>query len=92
MKVEDIAEKIQKIVPLELAQDWDNVGLLVGDPRQNVNNILLTIDITSEVVVFITPRIITEAVLSEIEVRQLESTRFAGPPVSKVHTQGDFTP
>jgi len=49
MKVKDIAEQIEKIVPLELAQDWDNVGLLIGDPEKKVKNILLTIDITKAV-------------------------------------------
>src|SRR4030043_479580 len=49
MKIKDITEKIDKIVPLKLAQDWDNVGLLIGDPQRNVKNILLTIDITKEV-------------------------------------------
>ena len=49
MKIKDIAEKIEKIVPLKLAQDWDNVGLLIGDPQQNIKNILLTIDITKDV-------------------------------------------
>ena len=49
MKIEDIAEQIEKIVPLKLAQDWDNVGLLIGDAQRNVKNILLTIDITDEV-------------------------------------------
>ncbi len=50
MKIKDIAERIEKIVPLKLAQDWDNVGLLIGDPQRNVKNILLTIDITGDVV------------------------------------------
>jgi len=49
MRVSDIAAAIEKIVPLELAQDWDNVGLLIGDPQKNVKNILLTIDVTKEV-------------------------------------------
>ena len=49
MKVKDIAEQIEKIVPLKLAQDWDNVGLLIGDPQRNVKNILLTIDVTGDV-------------------------------------------
>jgi len=49
MKIKDIAEKIEKIVPLKLAQDWDNVGLLIGNPQRNVKNILLTIDVTGEV-------------------------------------------
>jgi len=50
MKVKDVAEVIEKIIPLKLAQDWDNVGLLIGNPQANVKNILLTIDITADVV------------------------------------------
>ena len=50
MKINDVAAAIERIAPLELAQDWDNVGLLVGDPQGNVKNILLTIDVTAEVV------------------------------------------
>ena len=50
MKIKKVAEQIEKIVPLELAQDWDNVGLLVGDGDGNVKNILLTIDVTKDVV------------------------------------------
>ncbi len=49
MKVKDIAEQIEKIVPLGLAQDWDNVGLLLGNADKNVKCILLTIDITNDV-------------------------------------------
>jgi len=51
MKIKAIAEQIEKIVPLKLAQDWDNVGLLIGDAQKNVKNILLTIDISGEVLV-----------------------------------------
>ncbi len=50
MKIKDIAAAIEKIVLLKLAQDWDNVGLLIGDAKRNVKNILLTIDVTGEVV------------------------------------------
>lgn len=50
MKIETIAEKIEEIAPLKLAQGWDNVGLLIGDRQRNAKNILLTIDVTSEVV------------------------------------------
>jgi dinuclear metal center YbgI/SA1388 family protein len=50
MKIKDIAEKIEEIIPLKLAQDWDNVGLLIGDLQKDVKNILLTIDITRDVV------------------------------------------
>jgi dinuclear metal center YbgI/SA1388 family protein len=50
MKITQIAAEVEKIAPLKLAQDWDNVGLLVGDPAKNVKNILITIDVTAEVV------------------------------------------
>jgi dinuclear metal center YbgI/SA1388 family protein len=49
MKIKDIAAVIEKIAPLKLAQDWDNVGLLIGDSQSDVKNVLLTIDITKEV-------------------------------------------
>jgi dinuclear metal center YbgI/SA1388 family protein len=50
MKVKNITAAVQKIAPLQLAQGWDNVGLLIGSPQQDVKNILLTIDITKDVV------------------------------------------
>ncbi len=50
MKAEDIAHRIEELYPLGLAQSWDNVGLLVGDPKKDVKNILLTIDVTNDVV------------------------------------------
>ncbi len=49
MKVKDIAKTIDRIVPLKLAQDWDNVGLLIGDERKEARRILLTIDVTKDV-------------------------------------------
>ena len=49
MRVSDIAQAINNIVPPELAQDWDNTGLLIGDNNKPVKNILLTIDTTKQV-------------------------------------------
>ena len=49
MKVKDIAAQIDKIIPLGLAQSWDNVGLLLGNADKNVKRVLLTIDITADV-------------------------------------------
>lgn len=43
---------LQRIAPLELAADWDNVGLLVdprGSHRRRVARVLLTIDLTAAV-------------------------------------------
>ncbi len=49
MKVRDILRQLDSIVPMKLAQPWDNVGLLVGDADQAVRTILVTIDITAAV-------------------------------------------
>ena len=50
MKVKDIAGIVEKIAPLGLAQGWDNVGLLIGNPERGIRNVLLTIDVTQAVV------------------------------------------
>jgi dinuclear metal center YbgI/SA1388 family protein len=50
MKIETIATAVNGIADLRMAQDWDNVGLLVGDANKNIKNILVTIDVTKAVV------------------------------------------
>jgi len=50
MKISKIAQAVEEIAPLGLAQDWDNVGLLIGDPNKTIKNILVTIDTTMAVV------------------------------------------
>lgn len=49
MNVYDIVRVVQKIAPLHYAADWDNVGLLVGAHDWPADSILLTIDLTWEV-------------------------------------------
>ena len=36
--------------PRELAESWDNVGLLVGDPEAEVRRVLVALDVTPQVV------------------------------------------
>lgn len=45
-----IAAALEKFAPLRLAEDWDNVGLLIGSPDQKIEKILLTLDVTPAVV------------------------------------------
>lgn len=40
---------IEEFAPPALAAEWDNIGLQVGDPRDEVESILVTLDITEEV-------------------------------------------
>jgi len=49
MKVQDIAATIENLLPKALAQSWDNVGLLVGDPQAKARRLLVTIDTTAAV-------------------------------------------
>jgi dinuclear metal center YbgI/SA1388 family protein len=42
--VQDFLDSLQHITPEHLAEDWDNIGLLVGDPQQPVQRILLALD------------------------------------------------
>lgn len=48
--VRDIEKKLYDWAPAALAESWDNVGLLVGDPESEVQRILVALDITPEVV------------------------------------------
>src|SRR3954468_16684097 len=49
MQLEHITDILNQIAPTRLAESWDNVGLLVGDPRQEVTAAMLCIDYTKEV-------------------------------------------
>ncbi|MCL2009335.1 MAG: Nif3-like dinuclear metal center hexameric protein [Synergistaceae bacterium] len=44
MKVQDILSKIDAIAPFGKAADWDNVGLMVGDPQREVRRLGITLD------------------------------------------------
>ncbi|TCL35012.1 dinuclear metal center YbgI/SA1388 family protein [Anaerospora hongkongensis] len=45
-----IMEAMEKLAPTALAEKWDNVGLLIGSPEQEVNKVLVTLDVTLPVV------------------------------------------
>ena len=47
-KVKDIAEAIERLAPVGLAEKWDNVGLMTGDFEQEINTIFICLDVTSE--------------------------------------------
>ncbi len=49
MKVSQIAAALESIAPLQLAADWDNVGLLLGDGESEVRKVLFCIDLTAGV-------------------------------------------
>jgi len=50
MKVKDITDYLEELAPLNLAEDFDNVGLLVGSYHTNVTGVLVTLDTLESVV------------------------------------------
>jgi dinuclear metal center YbgI/SA1388 family protein len=46
----DIISYMEEIAPCCLAEDWDNVGLLIGNKMKKVKRLLLCLDVTADVV------------------------------------------
>lgn len=44
MKIKEILTYLEKLAPLSYAEDFDNVGLLVGNASNEITNILVTLD------------------------------------------------
>ncbi len=50
MKIKDITNYLESLAPLSLQESYDNAGLIVGNPDQEVNGALVCLDSTEEVV------------------------------------------
>jgi len=50
MIVKDITDLLEELAPLAYAEDFDNVGLLVGDTKAVVSGVLVTLDTLENVV------------------------------------------
>lgn len=50
IKVQNISEIMNRIAPRQLAEDWDNPGLLVGSFDSEVEKIFVCLDVTEETV------------------------------------------
>ncbi|MCH4887699.1 Nif3-like dinuclear metal center hexameric protein [Acidaminobacter sp. JC074] len=48
--IKKVIKIMDQIAPRHLAESWDNVGLLVGDENKMVENILVALEVTDEVV------------------------------------------
>ena len=68
MDTQDLISAFDTFAPTYLANDWDNVGLLVGSPDWPANKIMLAIDLT-------------EAVLLEAINKNVEAIVSYHPPI-----------
>lgn len=49
-KVMEISKEIEEFAPKFLKEDYDNVGLMVGDSKKEIKRVLLSLDCTNEVI------------------------------------------
>jgi dinuclear metal center YbgI/SA1388 family protein len=103
--VRDVADYLRSLAPLELAEEWDNVGLLVGDAGGTVERAMtcltLTPDVAAEAVRDRAQLVVTHHPLlfkaakrlttETLEGRTLLSLIAAGVNVYSAHTAFDST-
>ena len=49
VKCQMVMDAMERIAPRRLAEEWDNPGLLVGSPLQEVHKILVCLDVSDDV-------------------------------------------
>ncbi len=50
MKIVDIIKVFDEAAPAELQESYDNAGLIIGSPDDEVKAALITLDVTEEVI------------------------------------------
>lgn len=50
MKIKEITDFLESIIPISSSESYDNCGLLIGDPENSVESALTCLDCTDEVV------------------------------------------
>lgn len=50
MKCEDVIAIMEKLAPIELAEQWDNSGFCIGDKNQQIKRIVISLDVIDSVI------------------------------------------
>ena len=50
MKIKEIISKLEEFAPPALAEEWDNVGLMLGDSDSEASGVMLALDLTTDVI------------------------------------------
>lgn len=48
--LEDVSKLLGEMIPAALAEDWDNVGLMLGRSNKQIKRVILALDLTKETV------------------------------------------
>lgn len=49
MQLQKITKELEILAPLQLQESYDNAGLLIGKPEQEITGVLITLDVTEEI-------------------------------------------
>jgi dinuclear metal center YbgI/SA1388 family protein len=49
MKIKEIVRPLEEIAPLFFQESFDNSGLLIGNPENEINRVLITLDMTEKI-------------------------------------------
>jgi dinuclear metal center YbgI/SA1388 family protein len=50
MTIKELTDYLEKIAPLSYQEDYDNCGIIVGDSSAEITNVLVSLDVTLEVI------------------------------------------
>ena len=50
MRAGDIARAVEAFAPGSIQEDWDNSGLIIGSPEDEIHGVLVGFDCTPELV------------------------------------------
>jgi len=106
LKLGLLLQKIETIIPLSWAEEWDNAGLLAGDPESDVIRVSVALDATVQAVIraaeegsnllvthhpaFITP--LKRVTKDTIEGAVLSEAISRGVALYAIHTNWDVSP
>jgi len=49
MIIADITQPLERFAPLEFQEEYDNAGLIIGNPEEGISGVLISLDITDEI-------------------------------------------
>ncbi|MBP7497925.1 MAG: Nif3-like dinuclear metal center hexameric protein [Bacteroidales bacterium] len=78
MKLDEITAYLESLFPLDLQESYDNSGLIIGSPFDEINKVLIALDITDE--------IIEEALENKCELIIAHHPLIFGKGITKLNT------
>lgn len=92
MKIRDLMREMEEIAPERLAEEWDNPGLLTGNPEDVLSGVLLCVDATGEAIDQAIARgatcIVAHHPLMFAGIKTLRTDRYEGALLARLIREG----